>query len=326
MCIRDSIDGGSGIDTADYSDSSAGVIVSLLSNTGSGGNAEGDTLNSIENLIGSAYADTLFGDNGSNVLSGGDGNDILKGGGGADTLNGDGNNDVLKGGGGADTLNGGTGNDTASYSDSSSAVLVSLFDDVADWGDATGDDLNSIENVTGSGYNDQLWGNNASNVLSGLHGDDTLKGYGGADTLLGGDGQDTLYGMDGVDTLYGENGNDTLDGGNGKDSLFGGEDRDIFDFNSVRDSLVGTKRDIINDFERGLDDIDLRDIDAKSGGGNQAFTFIGTQQFHGVKGELHYKHAGGGLVVQGDINGDGHADFEILVKGSASLSGGDFNL
>jgi peptidase M10/serralysin-like protein len=107
---------------------------------------------------------------------------------------------------------------------------------------------------------------------------------------------------------------------------FGGGDRDVFDFNPVRDSLVGGKRDVINDFEHGLDDIDLRDIDAKSGGGNQAFTFIGTQQFHGVKGELHYKHAGGGLVVQGDINGDGHADFEILVKGSASLSGGDFNL
>ena len=86
------------------------------------------------------------------MLTGLEGNDILKGGGGADTLYGDSGNDTLKGGGGADTLNGGSGIDTADYFDSSAGVVVSLITDTAGDGDAEGDELNSIENVTGSAY------------------------------------------------------------------------------------------------------------------------------------------------------------------------------
>jgi Ca2+-binding RTX toxin-like protein len=101
-------------------------------------------------------------------------------------------------------------------------VFISLITDTAAWGDAEDDELNSIENVTGSAYNDQLWGDNGVNVLHGMDGVDTLKGYGGNDQLYGGDGSDTLYGMDDQDTLRGENGSDTLDGGAGGDQLFGG--------------------------------------------------------------------------------------------------------
>src|SRR5207244_993543 len=73
----DYIDGGIGIDTADYSDSSVGVIVSLLNGQGHGGTAEGDTLVNIENLTGSSHDDLLVGDGGANELSGDGGNDIL---------------------------------------------------------------------------------------------------------------------------------------------------------------------------------------------------------------------------------------------------------
>ena len=58
--------------------------------------------------------------------------------------------------------------------------------------------------------------------------------------------------------------------------------------------------------------------------GNQAFTFIGTQAFHNVKGELHFPSAYG--VVQGDTNGDGVADFAIKVAGISSLVAADFVL
>ena len=101
----DTIDGGDGIDTAIYGGSSAGVTI-LLNNlgtgVGSGGDAQGDTLISIENLRGSNYADTLMGNNDANVLEGWGGNDKLKGSGGADTL---------IGGLGADTMYGGPGAD-----------------------------------------------------------------------------------------------------------------------------------------------------------------------------------------------------------------------
>jgi hypothetical protein len=74
----DSLDGGTGIDTADYSTSSAGVTVNLATGGAqSGGDAAGDILSNVENLIGSAFNDTLIGDAGANVLSGGIGDDVL---------------------------------------------------------------------------------------------------------------------------------------------------------------------------------------------------------------------------------------------------------
>jgi hypothetical protein len=67
-------------------------------------------------------------------------------------------------------------------------------------------------------------------------------------------------------------------------------------------------------------------IDAKTGvDGNQKFAFIGTDGFSGEKGELRYKDLGAEVIVQGDVNGDGKADFEILVK-AGKLDAGDFLL
>ena len=125
--------GGPGIDTASYYESPEGVTVLLNTANnvgGAGGDAEGDSFSDIENLTGSIYADSLWGDDGVNELMGMDGNDTLKGFGGADSLHGgngndtlagmdgadalfgDGGNDALNGGAGADTMLGGTGSDT----------------------------------------------------------------------------------------------------------------------------------------------------------------------------------------------------------------------
>jgi Ca2+-binding RTX toxin-like protein len=205
----DYIDGGSGVDTVLYNFSSAGIVVSLEDGVGSGGEAQDDTLVSIENVVGSDFNDTLIGDTDNNTLTGGAGNDTLKGGGGADILYGDAGNDTLKGGGGADILQGGSGIDTASYVDSTAAVSISLADHTAHGGEAEGDILNSIENLTGSAYNDDLWGDNGANTLNGGDGNDSLKGFGGADTLIGGDGNDELVGGTGNDTMIGGAGNDS---------------------------------------------------------------------------------------------------------------------
>jgi Ca2+-binding RTX toxin-like protein len=157
-------------------------------------------------------------------------------------------------------------------------------------------------------------------------GEDIFNGSGGNGLEVYGEaGNDVLIGGSQGDGLIGGSGGDYLYGGLGKDELIGGAERDFFDFNSIAESKVGANHDLILDFERGIDEIDLAGIDAKSGGGNQAFKFIGTQAFHHVKGELHYKDLGASCLVQGDVNGDGKADFEILVN-AASLSAGDFTL
>uniref|UniRef100_UPI0025FD5A08 M10 family metallopeptidase C-terminal domain-containing protein n=1 Tax=Brevundimonas sp. TaxID=1871086 RepID=UPI0025FD5A08 len=84
---NDTLNGGAGIDEADYSGANGGVSVNLGSGTAVGTGADGtDTLNSIENVRGSRFSDTIFGDAGANVIRGGGGVDNLIGGGGNDTL------------------------------------------------------------------------------------------------------------------------------------------------------------------------------------------------------------------------------------------------
>jgi Ca2+-binding RTX toxin-like protein len=297
----DAINGGSGTDTASYEDSAEGVTVSLISGEGTGGTAEGDTLTNIENLTGSDHEDFLIGNDGNNVLTGLDDDDILKGGGGADTLHGDSGSDTLKGGGGADTLNGGAGIDTANYAESSAGVTVLLITDDASGGDAEGDELNNIENLTGSAEDDILWGNDGINVLTGNDGNDNLKGWGGADTIYGGDHNDELWGMDGNDTLRGQNGHDTLYGGAGLDHLYGGSGADVFRWDAANETgLTAGTADVIHDFNRlESDEFNLMEIDADVyAAGNQAFTFIGNAAFSGTPGELRYYHSGGNTYIE----------------------------
>ena len=66
----DALNGGIGTDTASYFNSAAGVVASLSTGEGVGGDAEGDTYVSIENLAGSSHDDALVGDDGNNSLWG----------------------------------------------------------------------------------------------------------------------------------------------------------------------------------------------------------------------------------------------------------------
>jgi Ca2+-binding RTX toxin-like protein len=129
-----------------------------------------------------------------------DGNDTLNGGAGNDKIFGQGGNDILTGGQGKDLLDGGAGTDRADYLNSKEAVFVSLEANTASGGDADGDQLNSIENVSGSNLDDELTGDSGVNRLVGRKGDDALHGQGGNDVLVGESGKDFLDGGDGVDT------------------------------------------------------------------------------------------------------------------------------
>ena len=117
----DTLDGGDGIDTLSYRNDEAGVTVNLASETVTDSWGDTDTISNFENIEGSAFVDTLTGDDNDNVLiglagndtlNGGAGDDMLVGGDGIDTLNGGEGNDTLVGGAGDDTLNGGEGDDT----------------------------------------------------------------------------------------------------------------------------------------------------------------------------------------------------------------------
>ena len=154
---------------------------------------------------------------------------------------------------------------------------------------------------------------------------DTLTGI---ENLSGGQGHDSLYGNAGANVLQGWNGNDLLVGRTGKDTLTGGAGADRFSFTALGDSVVGANADRITDFSHAQGDrIDLAAIDARfTVAGNQAFSFIGAAAFTGVAGQLHYWHDAGRTIVSGDVNGNGTADFHITLTGTINLVAADFVL
>jgi Ca2+-binding RTX toxin-like protein len=184
----DLINGGPGNDTASYESSPAAVVVTVNDPTtgaftASGGDAEGDHLFSIENLVGSRFNDRLTGASNNNVLAPGLGFDIVDGRGGTDTV------DYS-----ADHFF----DDTPGFRETPDRVTVHLGLDGAVGtgtkfigGLSTVDTLISIENVIGSRGDDLIIGNDVANTLEGRGGNDTLDGGFGNDVLIGGPGSDT---------------------------------------------------------------------------------------------------------------------------------------
>jgi Ca2+-binding RTX toxin-like protein len=244
-----------------------------------------------DDLYGGADQDDLDGGADDDVLYGGNGNDGLSGGTGHDVLHGGSGDDHMSGGAGADQLRGNGGVDSVSYS-GSTAVVVSLLTGIGSGGEAQGDTLSGIENLSGS------------------------------------QGHDSLVGNSGANTLQGWNGNEALTGADGKDMLTGGAGADRFVYDSTAQSVVGANADVITDFSHAqADRIDLAAVDANTGGaGDQTFSFIGSGAYTGVAGQLHYSIAGGVTTVAGDINGDSISDFHIQLAGSIALVAGDFLL
>ena len=165
-----------------------------------------------------------------------------------------------------------------------------------------------IEKATGGSGGDAITGNAANNLLT---------GRGGFDALVGGDGNDTLNGG---------NGQDTLTGGAGRDVLSGGDGADDFVYYYASDSgTANVARDRINGFISGSDDIDLRNMDANINDADiDAFSWRGRQAFDGTAGQLRWSSVAAGVVVEADLDGDGSADFAILLGGISSVLRGDF--
>jgi serralysin len=161
-------------------------------------------------------------------------------------------------------------------------------------------------------------------ISSILSGDDTfylsayadrVTGYSGHDNVYGYGGNDSLDGGTGNDTLLGGTGNDILIGGTGKDTLTGGTERDYFDFDKISESgITSSTRDVIKDFSKSQGDkVDLRTIDAKTGGtSNDAFSFVSkapTKDGTASNGKLWYTNG----VLYGSTDNDKAAEFSIQV-------------
>ena len=192
----ETIDGGGGVDTVNYQNSTAGVRVNLNATIQNGGFAAGDQLTGVENVTGSqSHGDSLIGNGFANILNGLGGSDTISGGGGADTLKGGDDDDLLSGGidGYDDMVLGGAGIDTVSYA-TTRDMTITLGENGAG---GTGvinqsslpavveDRLFDIENVLGGQGNDTIVGNSQNNRLEGGTGTDTIDG-GAGETLLSG--------------------------------------------------------------------------------------------------------------------------------------------
>jgi len=266
----DLLEGGAGADTltgsskgqtiATYEHSTAGVSIDLMAQTAHGGDAEGDVLAAIPNLIGSAFDDVLTASDYDAVrdffIRGGDGDDRITSRNGSDTsfhsIYGDAGNDtldiargladagsgddtiighyhglslVLDGGGGrlADVTIGGEGYDTIDFSALTAGGAYLNYVEVLESGSRmSGQEVREVEHVIGSSFTDNITLDAFGRLVDAGEGNDTVVAGAGAAALNGAAGDDALTGGNGADTLDGGIGADLLVGGAGNDFLTGG--------------------------------------------------------------------------------------------------------
>jgi Ca2+-binding RTX toxin-like protein len=203
----DSFDGGSGIDTVDYSANTLATTVDLDSGACMGTSLECDFIepNTVENAR----------------LGSGD-----------DVFTGSAFNNIAFPGGGQNSLDGEGGIDTVNYSYGYTAgVTINMTGGGAAGGGQDAIDL--FENAVGTAFNDQIFGTdvvagtNGANLLVGGKGNDQISANAGPDFVRAGAGNDRIRGGAGDDTLKGQGGKDNIRGSGGADDIFGGKGKDF---------------------------------------------------------------------------------------------------
>jgi Ca2+-binding RTX toxin-like protein len=261
------------------------------------------------NGTGNALSNVLTGNSAANSISGGGGNDTIIGSGGNDTLDGGTGNDNLSGGSGNDRLTGGAGNDTLD-------------------GGTGNDSLTGGDGVDTASYN-----GSAAAVTVNLSLTSAQNTVGaGTDTLIT---IENLIGSARNDTLTGNANANNLSGGSGNDRLTGGAGNDAFIFNNGQESgTTAAASDVITDFVRGQDKIDLSAIDAfASTSANDTFIWRGTANFSSnTQGEVRFQRfdlagtANDHTMIWIDNDADTGVEMAIRLTGLYNLTGSDFVL
>jgi Ca2+-binding RTX toxin-like protein len=279
----DAMTGGNGIDTISVADATSGQSVDLQAGTASGG----DTFSGFENITGSEFDDTLFGDTGAN------------------TIYGMGGNDTLTGRGGVNILDGGAGTDIYTAINAMAAQIVDLSTGIA--GTNT---LISIENVLGSAFNDTLTGDGNANVLTGNAGLDTINGGGGNDLVSGGNDNDILNGGDGDDTVIGGSGVDSMTGGNGIDTI------------SVADATSAQSVDLQAGTATGGDTLSGFENIIGSAFDDTLFGDTGANTIYGMGGNDTMAGRGGVNILDGGAGTDTYTATNAMAAQNIDLSTG----
>ncbi|MCX7378883.1 MAG: hypothetical protein NTY94_19300 [Alphaproteobacteria bacterium] len=355
MAGNDTLDGAGGIDTADYSvdalfGGAAGVTVNLAAGTATDGFGNIDTLTSIEQVVGSSFADTLTG--GDATLPPGTSYGLM-GRGGDDILNGGAYSVYIEPGAGNDTVKGGSGGaDQISYADFTNSVGITLDLTKGSVVDPLGgtDSFTGIENVRGTSAADTITGNGGANQITGLRGADTLAGGAGTDmarydrdaqyggkaavtvnltlgTATDGFGDtDTLAGFEDVrgsnalagDTLTGDGNNNRFQGLNGADVINGAGGIDTVDY--TRDIADGGAAGVTVNLGSG----GLGKGSATDGFGS-VDTLLGIENANGTEFADTLTGDAGANVLQGGlgddiIDGAGGEDTAVFSGASATYT------
>lgn len=223
-------------------------------------------------------------------------------------LRGNSANNVLDGGTGDDTMQGGLGDDTYHVDDAGDIIIEA--------GSAGTDTV--VSSLTLG------LGSNLENLT--LSGTAAINGVGNglANALTGNGASNNLDGGSGNDSLAGGAAGDVLQGGLGKDVLTGGSGSDVFVYLTVSDSGP-TGYDVITDFVRGSDKIDLSLIDGNPATeGPDALHFIGSAGFSDdATGQLRYVYdsVNDRVMLYGSTDADAAAEFAVQVNGLGTLTG-----
>jgi Ca2+-binding RTX toxin-like protein len=298
------------------------------------------------NGTGNALANELLGNAGNNRLDG------LAG------------NDLLNGGAGADTLAGGLGNDSYVVDDLGDSVLENLNEGTervfssVDWTLGANLEhltLNGVDDVSGTGnaFNNDLVGNDRSNLLDGAAGADTMTGGAGDDSyvvdqagdvvnegaeagidevraalnytlganlenlVLGGTANLNGIGNALANEITGNAGNNLLDGGGGPDTLAGGLGNDTY--------LVDSPFDVIDELPGQGTDLVVSSATVTLASDVENLQLTGSEAILGTGNDLDNRLTGNSganfLIGQdGDDMLDGGAGGDVLIGGAGNDS------
>lgn len=205
---------------------------------------------------------------------------------------------------------------------------VAISHNVVDWGQ-----FGPIKNLgvdTGLTYTGNLHASGPGGVVAyagnpAFPSANVVTGSALADTLHGSSRADLITGGDGKDWISAGAGNDVIHSGLGRDYLTGGAGADHFLYASLSEMGTGYARDLITDFQAGIDKLyfaGLSDLPASAAG--QTWRWLGSEGFAGNPLEVHYRFEGANTIVSLDVDGDMKADAEIELAGNIQLGAGDF--